>query len=120
LDYGWVGEHGRRRKKTAKEVANIGFIILLSSLLIWPVIPILFGMELSGFVAFGIAAWWIFWVGVVVLIVALIMKIKSMTESPTTPVDVSTQTRRVIIYAIFVLVMFLITILFGESTDGSF
>ena len=109
-----------RNKKSAKGIANIGFVIILSCILIWPVIPVLFGMELDGFIYSLIAALWTFWIGVVVLIIALIMKIISMIHPPTTPVEVSTQTRRVIIYAIFVLVMFLITILFGESTGGSF
>ena len=114
-----TSENGRN-KKSAKEIANIGFVIILSCILIWPVIPVLFGMELDGFIYSFVAALWTFWIGVVVLIIALIMKIKSMINPPTTPVEVSTQTRRVIIYAIFVLVMFLITILFGESTGGSF
>ncbi len=82
--------------------------------------PVLFELELDGFLVFLIAALQAFWIGIVVLIIASIMKIRSMIHPPTTTMEVSTQTRRVIIYAILVLVMFLITILFGESTGGSF
>jgi hypothetical protein len=62
-------------KTSAKEVAIAGIVVLLISVIVWPVLPILLGVNGYEHIEWLIPSFFIFILGVMVLIVAGIMKI---------------------------------------------
>jgi hypothetical protein len=62
-------------KISAKEVAIAGIVVLLISVIVWPVLPILLGVNGYEHIEWLIPSFFIFILGVMVLIVAGIMKI---------------------------------------------
>jgi|MEHZ01.6.fsa_nt_MEHZ011622104.1_2 hypothetical protein len=62
-------------KISAKEVATSGLVVLLISVIVWPVLPFLLGVNGYEHIEWLIPSFFIFILGVMVLIVAGIMKI---------------------------------------------
>jgi hypothetical protein len=62
-------------KTSAKKVATSGLVVLLISAIVWPVLPILLGVNGYEHIEWLIPSFFIFILGVMVLIVAGIMKI---------------------------------------------
>ena len=62
-------------KTSAKEVAIAGLVVLLISVIVWPVLPFLLGVNGYEHIEWLIPSFFIFILGVMVLIVAGIMKI---------------------------------------------
>ena len=59
----------------AKEVAKSGLVVLLISVIVWPVLPFLLGIEGYEYLFWLFGAFLVFSLGVIVLIVAGIMKL---------------------------------------------
>jgi hypothetical protein len=62
-------------KTSAKEVAIAGLVVLLISVIVWPVLPFLLGIEGYDSLFWFVWAFLVFSLGVIVLIVAGIMKL---------------------------------------------
>ena len=62
-------------KTSAKEVAIAGLVVLLISVIVWPVLPFLLGIEGYEYLFWLFGAFLVFSLGVIVLIVAGIMKL---------------------------------------------
>ena len=62
-------------KISAKEVATSGLVVLLISVIVWPVLPFLLGIEGYEYLFWLFGAFLVFSLGVIVLIVAGIMKL---------------------------------------------
>jgi hypothetical protein len=70
-----VFKKGNMGKTSPKEVAIAGLVVLLISVIVWPVLPFLLGIEGYDLLFWFVWAFLVFSLGVIVLIVAGIMKL---------------------------------------------